>query len=130
AADLELPLSERVLRASERFLDAPYLPSPLGEGEGQDPDPLFRLDAVDCLTFVEASLALSLAERMEDVTPLLTALRYQGEAPSYAARNHLMEAQWLPHNLRKGFLEDVTARYGGPRVVRVEKVLTAKTWQS
>ena len=42
------PLDQRLLLASERFLDIPYVYSPLGEGQGKDPDPLLRFDAVDC----------------------------------------------------------------------------------
>ena len=41
-----------------------------------------------------------------------------------------MEAQWLPNNIRKGFLVDVTRRYGGEDTVQVQKVLTARTWTS
>ena len=57
------PLPERVVGVSARFLGVPYVVSPLGEGHGQDPDPLFRADAVDCLTFVEQSLALAYSRR-------------------------------------------------------------------
>nr|WP_228530719.1 MULTISPECIES: N-acetylmuramoyl-L-alanine amidase-like domain-containing protein [Myxococcaceae] len=124
-----LPLRERLLRNSERFLDTPYLLSPLGEGEGVDPDPTFRLDAVDCLTFVEETIALSLARSQAEVPALLERLRYASE-PRYEDRNHLMEAQWLPNNLRKGFLESATRRYGGADVVREVKVLSDLTWSS
>src|SRR5690349_3041900 len=60
ATEAEHPLPERLLSTSEKFLNTPYVLSPLGEGGGVDPDPTFRLDAVDCLTFVEETLALSL----------------------------------------------------------------------
>ena len=124
-----LGLRERLLRNSARFLETPYVLSPLGEGEGLDPDPTFRLDAVDCLTFVEQTLALSLAHTQAEVAALLERLRYASE-PRYEDRNHLMEAQWLPNNLRKGFLVDVTRRYGGADVERAEKALTDLTWSS
>ncbi|MFP2912768.1 N-acetylmuramoyl-L-alanine amidase-like domain-containing protein, partial [Pyxidicoccus sp. 3LFB2] len=120
---------ERVLRMSERFINTPYVLSPLGEGQGVDPDPTFRLDAVDCLTFVEQSLAMGLARSEADVGPLLDTLRY-ASAPTYEDRNHLMEAQWLPNNIRKGFLVDVTRRYAGEDAVPVTKTLTPLTWQS
>src|SRR5690242_633503 len=60
------PLTKRLLSNSERFLGVPYLASPLGEGEGFDADPTLRFDAVDCLTFVEETIALSLSQRWED----------------------------------------------------------------
>jgi len=127
--DADAPPIERVLRMSERFINTPYVLSPLGEGHGVDPDPTFRLDAVDCLTFVEQSLALGLARSESDVGQLLDTLRYAGER-SYENRNHLMEAQWLPNNIRKGFLVDVTRRYAGEDAVPVTKTLTPLTWQS
>ena len=127
--DAGLPLKDRLLRVSERFLGTPYIHSPLGEGSGVDPDPTFRLDAVDCLTFVEQSLALSLARSAAEVPGLLERLRY-ANTPSYEDRNHLMEAQWLPNNQRKGFLVDVTRRLGGADTVRVSKTLNALTWSS
>ncbi|MFP2931520.1 N-acetylmuramoyl-L-alanine amidase-like domain-containing protein [Pyxidicoccus sp. 3LG] len=129
AESADAPLPERLLRMSERFINTPYVLSPLGEGAGVDPDPTFRLDAVDCLTFVEQSLALGLSRSEADVAPLLEHIRY-ASTPSYEDRNHLMEAQWLPNNIRKGFLADVTRRYGGEDAVPVTKSLTPLTWQS
>lgn len=129
AAEPGAKLHERVLNVSSRFLGTPYLVSPLGEGNGVDPDPTFRLDAVDCLTFVEETLALSLAREDGEVPTLLESIRY-ASTPRYEDRNHLMEAQWLPNNIRKGFLTDVTRRYGGEDTVQVQKVITARTWTS
>ncbi len=129
AAEPGTSLHQRLLGVSARFLGTPYLNSPLGEGSGVDPDPTFRMDAVDCLTFVEETLALSLARRDDEVPTLLERLRY-ANTPVYEDRNHLMEAQWLPNNIRKGFLVDVTRRYGGEDTVQVQKTLTARTWTS
>lgn len=123
------PLQQRLLEASRRFLDTPYVSSPLGEGAGKDPDPTLRYDAVDCLTFVEETIALSLAPDPKQVEPVLRELRYFREQ-SYDDRNHLMEAQWLPHNVEKGFLRDVTAVYGGDATQRATKTLDARAWSS
>jgi hypothetical protein len=129
AAEPRAALDQRLLRVSAHFLGTPYVASPLGEGNGVDPDPTFRLDAVDCLTFVEETLALSLARQDDEVPSLLERIRY-ASAPTYEDRNHLMEAQWLPNNIRKGFLKDVTRRYGGEDTVPAQKSLTARTWTS
>jgi hypothetical protein len=94
-----------------------------------DPDPTFRPDAVDCLTFVEQALAMSMARSDSEVQALLERIRY-ASTPTYEGRNHLMEAQWLPNNQRKGFVADVTRRYGREDTVRVQKTLTALTWTS
>lgn len=123
-----LPLGPRVEAVSAQFLGTPYAASPLGEGSGFDPDPLFRWDRVDCLTFVEQTLALALTPVGQPVEPVLNRLRYQGDQPDYAQRNHVMEAQWLPRNLEKGYLRALTRELGGPAVRHVEKVLTAQTW--
>ncbi|RKG74865.1 DUF1460 domain-containing protein [Corallococcus exercitus] len=125
----ESPLSERLLGMSEKFLNTPYVLSPLGEGQGVDPDPTFRLDAVDCLTFVEETLALGMAHGEPEVPALLERIRY-ASTPSYEDRNHLMEAQWLPNNIKKGLLVDVTRKYAKEDTVTVTKTLTAHTWQS
>jgi Protein of unknown function (DUF1460) len=122
-------LSSRVLEVSARFLGIPYVHSPLGEGAGVDPDPLIRFDAVDCLTFVEETLALSIAHSPAEVVPVLQLLRYE-RTPTYEGRNHLMEAQWLPNNVRKGFLRDVTRAFGGAATVRARKVISARSWAS
>jgi hypothetical protein len=130
AADPALPLSEKLETVSARFLGTAYRVSPLGEGKGKDPDPLVRYDAVDCLTFVEEAMALSLAGSVDAVIPLLTRIRYEGESPDFETRNHVMEAQWVPSNLKKGFLKDITRAVGGEQTVRVKKSLDDAAWSS
>ena len=124
-----LPLAERLLSMSAGFLDTPYGNSPLGEGRGKDPDPMIRFDEADCLTFVEETMAMSLAASAADVSPLLQQIRYAGE-PSFVERNHLMEAQWLPNNVKKGFLRDITQDLAGASVRVVNKHLTERAWTS
>ena len=130
APDPARPLSERLDAVSARFLGTSYLASPLGEGKGKDPDPLVRYDAVDCLTFVEEAIALSLATSPDSVVPLLTRIRYEGESPDFEQRNHVMEAQWIPSNVEKGFLKDITRTVGGDLTVRVKKSLDDTAWKS
>ena len=130
AADRSRPLSERLDSVSAKFLGTPYVGSPLGEGTGKDPDPLVRYDAVDCLTFVEEAIALSLAPSAEAVVPLLTRIRYEEDSPDFEKRNHVMEAQWVPSNLKKGFLKDLTRTVGGAQTVRVKKTLDDVAWSS
>ena len=120
-------LRERVLSATEGFLGTPYVTSPLGEGSGRDADPLVRWDAVDCVTMVEQAIALSTATP-PTLVEALTRLRYDGP-PSWETRLHVMESQWLPVNVARGLLVDVTAQLGGKQVRRVKKVLTAETWK-
>jgi HEAT repeat protein len=131
AADLfafGLSFTERLLALSARFHGVPYMESPLGEGAGIDPDPLYRWDGVDCLTYVEQVLALTHARRPEEMLPVLLDLRYQDGRVAYGERNHLMEHQWLPHNVAKGWLRDITREVGGDRVKIARKEITAESW--
>ncbi len=123
------PLEGRLLGLSAQLLGTPYTHSPLGEGEGQDPDPRLRLDHVDCLTFVETVMALALSSSVEDVVHVLDSVRYRTR-PDYAGRNHLMEAEWLPSNAAKGMVRDVTAQLGGGAAVAGWKVLGPEAWSS
>jgi hypothetical protein len=125
-----LPMSDRLETITAKFLGMAYVASPLGEGKGKDPDPLVRYDAVDCLTFVEEAIALSLANSASAVVPLLTRIRYEGDSPDFETRNHVMEAQWVPSNLKKGFLKDITRVVGGDQTVRVKKSLDDVAWSS
>lgn len=118
----------RVAKASDGFLGTAYVLSPLGEGAGKDPDPLVRWDAVDCVTMVEESLALAVAPDDAALVSTLSRIRYAG-APSYEGRNHVMEAQWLPENVRKGYLKDVTRAWGGDATRSTTKTLTDATWK-
>ena len=122
-------LAVRLERMSEGFLGTPYLASPLGEGTGKDPDPLIRFDAVDCLTFVEESIALALGRSSDEVERLLTEIRYFNR-PIFSERNHLLEAQWIPHNIRKGFLREATRRLGGDATRQVWKQIDERAWSS
>ena len=125
----QTPVPQRLLEISAGFLGTPYAFSPLGEGEGADADPLFRWEAVDCLTFVETAMALSLAQTWEEVLPLLNDIRYEKGKPSYEARNHIMEAQWLPFNLKKGYLKSIAASLPKGHIKQTHKRLTAQTWE-
>ncbi len=124
-----LPLPGRLVTATEGFLGTRYVLSPLGEGEGHDPDPMIRFDAVDCVTMVEQAMALSLAVDDSQLVPTLDRLRYSG-TPSWNHRNHVMEAQWLPANLARGYVKDVTRQYGGAATRVVTKVLDDATWRT
>ena len=120
---------ERAVWASGRLLGAPYVLSPLGEGEGPDPDPRFRLDAFDCVTFVETVVALGNATTVAGAARLLDDVRYDGP-PDFAHREHYVEAQWLPGNLRKGWLAEATRAVAGPLAERAEKRLTPGAWKA
>lgn len=123
-----MPLRQRVLEVSARFVGVPYRLSPLGEAKGIDPDPLIRFDAVDCTTLLEQTMALARASNLEEAHEVLKAIRYQNGVVDYGARKHFMMAQWIPMNQRDGFLEDVTAEVDAEAVRWVAKRLDQRVW--
>lgn len=130
AAGESASFAERVEAASSPFLGAPYRRSPLGEGKGIDPDARYREDAFDCLTLVETAIALAHRRERSQAERILDDIRYADrEEPSYQSRLHLMEAQWIPDLIRKGYLEEVTPLYGGEDVVWIEIELDAQKWE-
>jgi hypothetical protein len=108
----------RVEAISRLFVGVEYGFSPLGEGiEGsRDADPIFRADRFDCLTYVEEVMALSWFADLDVAKVRLQDIRYAGGRIDYGARNHIMEAQWIPANIAAGFVRDVTRELGGKGV--------------
>lgn len=100
-----LPVDERVQALSAIFLGTPYVDYPLGEGgTGPEPQARFRVDGVDCQTYVETVLAFANSRSVGQARAVLDDIRYQRQPPSFATRNHFTEAQWLPANEAKGYL--------------------------
>lgn len=124
-------LPARLVDVTDPFLGAPYRLSPLGEGPGSpsDPDPRLRFDAFDCTTFVETALALALAENLDEAHRLLDVIRYRDGQPSYLARRHFPEAEWIPELTKLGFLEDITRAVAGTETVVEQKELNAQLWR-
>lgn len=123
------PGADRAVWASALLAGAPYRLSPLGEGSGPDPDPRFRLDAFDCVTFVETALALGSAGSVAEAARLLDDVRYHGP-PDFAHRSHYVEAQWLPSLVEKGWLAPATRRVAPELAVRAQKRLDPALWRA
>lgn len=129
----ELPAGwPRTRAASHAMLGTPYLHSPLGEGAGApvDPDPRVRFDHVDCVTFVEQSLALGHTNTLAEATALLDRLRYEdGKAPSFGARLHFFEAEWLPAMRARGYLEEATRALFPTTAKTATVTFTQEDWE-
>lgn len=107
---------QRIEASSARFLGLPYLTGgPLGEGPSgvYDQDPLYRFDGFDCTTFVETVMALSLAKDSAEFGKLMDLIRYDGGVVTYQTRNHFTDADWVPNNVRAGYIRDITAAVAG-----------------
>lgn len=107
-------LRRRILSHSSQMIGANYRPDPLGEGTNGiiDNDPRFQLAPVDCVTFVESTLALALSGTLDQAKRWMDRLRYSGTKIGFARRNHFMLASWLPHLKRQRVLKDITRSIG------------------
>ncbi|OPZ71264.1 MAG: hypothetical protein BWY83_01231 [bacterium ADurb.Bin478] len=108
--------AQRMAYYSERFLDAPYELVCEGEGENgrYETQPLLNLRQVNCMTYCEIVLALSLSDYYEEFFNVLQHIRYRQGIISMATRNHYTMVDWLPAN--KWCLEDVTKKVGAKDV--------------
>ena len=104
---------QRIEYYSELGLETPYMLSSLGEGPLglYDKDPLLDLTRVDCMTFCEQIMALSISPNYDEFFRILQKIRYTGDVVNIKKRNHFVIADWLPDN--KWLLEDVTQQIGG-----------------
>ncbi len=114
------PGGARADAATAPLLGVRYLLSPLGEGQGLDPDPRFRLDAFDCVTFVETATALGSAGSLDEARRALDDVRYRSRV-DVADRLHEVISQWIPSNLAKGWIAPASRAAAGDATV-VERV--------
>ena len=95
-----LDYSSRVVKVAEASVETPYVGDPLGEGpDGAiDKDPLMDLGHVDCVTFVEQTLALAASDSYSKAFDTLQRIRYKDGTISFETRNHFMVADWIANN--------------------------------
>jgi hypothetical protein len=110
------PGPARAVAATAPLLGRRYVLNALGEGAAPDRDPRFRLDAFDCVTFVETAIALGASRDLEEAARVLDDVRYDG-APAYERRNHYVIPQWIPANVAHGWVEDVADAVAGPDAI-------------
>lgn len=104
--------------------NTPYLVEPLGEGDSGafSKAPLYRFDAFDCTTFVETVLALSFSSSPADFQTRINQIRYKDGVIAYEKRNHFPSLDWIPNNIKNGYLKDVTGIIAG------QKTKWSQTW--
>jgi hypothetical protein len=118
--------SDRIEKLCELSLGTNYKLGPLGEGidSEYDRDPLINFKSVDCMTFVEQILALTISKSYEEMYAKLIKIRYRDGMVSFKTRNHYTVADWLPAN--KWFLDDVTEKTGGDNLSEMTKTIDKK----
>ncbi len=111
----EMNTGDRIAYYSALFIGTQYELGPLGEGGGNPPDtdPLYNFEKVDCVTFCEQVIALSLTKKgFEDFLDILTHIRYRQGLISFETRNHYSYLDWIPNN--SWFCDNVTDKFHSP----------------
>ena len=126
----KLPLTERIECIAHKFLGLPYKIDPLGEGPNAsvDPDPMYRFDAHDCMTMVEHVIALASAKSSAIFMDHLSKIRYRDAKVSYGSRLHFVSVDWLPENIKNGFVREITHEVGGKAVSSVHAKIDRVRW--
>ena len=115
---------------SEAFLGIPYKLGPMGEGPGGEFDrsPTYSFTELDCTTYVEEAMALSLESGLDQALALLQKIRYKGGKVSYETRNHFTEVDWRASLEAEGFLKEITRDVAGDRTGVVHKPISKRAW--
>jgi PBP4 family serine-type D-alanyl-D-alanine carboxypeptidase len=95
-------LNERINYFSNKLKGKPYFLGPMGEGLSIYPSykPRVNFNEMDCLTYMEHSLALAYAKNYSDFFRILQNIRYKNGVIDYKTRNHFLVADWLVNNNR------------------------------
>ena len=106
-------VNRRIAVYSERAKGTPYSLFCLGEGPNAkyDRGPLVDFSRVDCMTFCEQILALSISSSWDEMFANLQRIRYRNGEIDIRTRNHYTLADWLPNN--DWLLLDATEAIGG-----------------
>ncbi len=123
---------DRIDDISATLLGAEYKVNPLGEdvyGEF-DQAPLYRSDFFDCLTFVNAVIALSRSGSVEEFSRWMIKLNYRDQKVDYLFRHHFMTSDWNPCNQKLNIIKEYTVNCVSQldRVVEARAFIDKKNW--
>lgn len=130
----ELPIGDRTIRVARELTGSPYVNYSL-EVDNRIESPVVNLNAMDCWTFYENSLAISrmLAlkhgpYRPEDMLQMIEIERYRNGTctGNYLSRMHQLE-EVFHDNQRRGLATNITARLHGS--VRIKREIHEMTVQ-
>jgi len=92
-------ISQKITTESAKFFGKPYIVHPLDEKT------LYRFDGFDCQTYVETVLALAYAHNFDEFKKNMNDIRYADGKPNFYTRNNFPDADWIPNNVKKGFVQ-------------------------
>ncbi len=120
----DLDISERMTLYSQRFLDAPYKLECQGDGPyaKYDQRPLLNLKKINCMTYCEIVMALSMADYYVDFFNILQHIRYYNGIIGMATRNHYTMVDWIEAN--SWCLKDITLQLGGENAIPIERTIS------
>ena len=146
--DLSQPLNAEVAFIAQRMANIPYMGTgAAGEGDWQpgsltyspgavhiQQDPVYRLDGLECQTFVEVAMALLHAHNINEFDQRFVQISY-GAAGSpaddfihYYNRNNFIDGDFNPVNHRAGFLHDSTTNELAAFAKTQTGILTRQNW--
>jgi hypothetical protein len=113
------PIGDVITEIGKSFIGLDYLAYSL-ETEG-DEQLVINLTGLDCITFLESSLALARCIKkgkttFEDYSDELQLIRYRdGVIDKYPSRLHYF-SDWIYDNIKKGIVEDFSEKLGGKKI--------------
>ena len=121
-------IREKITFYSKRSKGTPYLLFCLGEGHNApyDADPQIDFGRVDCMTFCEQILALSISRDYRQMFKNLQKIRYKDGQINILSRNHYTVADWLPNN--NWLLYNVSEEIGGKYCAEMTKTIDRKAF--
>lgn len=126
-----LPPAQRLDTISFSLLNKPYQKEPLGEGNAgvYNQEPLYRLDQFDCETYVNTVLALALADDLNKFQTNIRKINYLNGDVAFTNRCHFTDAEWVPNNIKNGFIKEITQEVAGSDNIALEKTyLNRQNW--
>lgn len=111
-SNLDSTQKDDLLNVAQLFLDSVYVGKTLEIGN--DSSPVINIRELDCLTFIENTVALEKSQGNQDsFIHWISNIRYlDGKPLGYASRLHYF-SEWILDNTEKGWVEDVTCEIGG-----------------
>ncbi len=100
SADTLKIINERINYFSNKLKGKPYFLGPMGEGRSNYPSFKQRVNfkEMDCLTYMEHTLALAYSKDYRDFFNILQSIRYKNGIINYNMRNHFLIADWTENN--------------------------------
>lgn len=106
----ETDVHARMTSVSKTFVGKKFIEDPTGDGmfSKVDARPMLRLDAFDCQTLIETCMAVALTATPSEAVECLRRIRYRGGEALYDARHTDLQNHFLCHNVKLGFLRNIT----------------------